>query len=1045
MKRFFTLFVVLIVFNSWFNAPTVQAQGGPDPTLAAAVRRYLELRPTDSIKWKTLKKFSDSSGSIKSLKGLELATNLEWLEIYNSPIRDLTPLANLKKLREIRIWDSEVNDITPLSGLIQLEILELTNARFRSQLSDIRPVAGLTQLVYLHLSGHEIKDIRPVARLRNLPGLTLGGNQISDITPLAGLMQLEFLAIGINQISDITPLAGLTQLQTLALNRNQIGDISLLARFTQLKYLHIGDNEIRDITPLAGLTQLAALALYDNQIKDITPLTGLKRLEGLDLGGNQIKDITPLTGLTKLRGLGLATNHIKDLSPLARLRNLQALFLSCNQISNITPLTGLTKLEMLDLGENPITDTDRLKTLPKLTTLRLGGNPSDHYILRPPIKVPDLFIYFPITSQPVCPTRDPKPETPPQETSPQETSPQETPPQSLVSTSVNEADLPPIYWVDSESNTLYRLTDGEVEPLLPNVQNATNLAIDVMNDKLYWTEQTSNKTGNIRCANLDGTHPQLVKNLTSVPHDIALDTTGGKIYLTNSWGKVQRFNVDGSDFQPNLITGLDTPKRLVLDVLSSKVYWTEKSGRIRRANLDGSNIQDVVTGLATPMDITLFRNKIYWAEKTGENQGEIRHATLNGNPNPVTYTTFTQGFPVGIAVDALENTLYWTTSRGNIGRSSLDGSDFQPNLVTGLRAPSALVLNVEMPMAVETPEILTTDAVLSILPSPVPSPTIGEQLTLNVNIAGGKAVAGYQVTVQFDATALRHVESRNGDYLPSGASFVPPVINRNRVTLAATALTGMSNGDGALATLTFEVVAAKASTLTLSDVLLSDSKGNTVSPQVESGQVTEPPKPKEDVNGDGVVNIQDLVLVASNFGEIGQNRADVNDDGIVNISDLVLVAGAFGTGAGAPSLDPSSLERLTTADVREWLSQAHQLNSISPTHQRGRLVLEQLLAALVPKETLLLPNYPNPFNPETWIPYQLVKAGNVKIIIYDAKGTVVRHMELGHQSAGYYASRSRAAYWDGRNTLGERVASGIYFYQLQTDDVSLLRKMIILK
>ena len=108
-------------------------------------------------------------------------------------------------------------------------------------------------------------------------------------------------------------------------------------------------------------------------------------------------------------------------------------------------------------------------------------------------------------------------------------------------------------------------------------------------------------------------------------------------------------------------------------------------------------------------------------------------------------------------------------------------------------------------------------------------------------------------------------------------------------------------------------------------------------------------------------------------------------------------------------------------------------------------MLEQLLAILIPKKTGLLPNYPNPFNPETWIPYQLAKAGNVKIVIYDAKGIIVRTLVLGHQSAGYYTDRSRAAYWNGRNILGERVASGIYFYQLLADNVSPIGKMIIQK
>ena len=99
----------------------------------------------------------------------------------------------------------------------------------------------------------------------------------------------------------------------------------------------------------------------------------------------------------------------------------------------------------------------------------------------------------------------------------------------------------------------------------------------------------------------------------------------------------------------------------------------------------------------------------------------------------------------------------------------------------------------------------------------------------------------------------------------------------------------------------------------------------------------------------------------------------------------------------------------------------------------------------LPEETLLLANYPNPFNPETWIPYHLANPSDVQITIYDTRGTVVRQLDLGHQREGYYTSRSRAAHWDGRNNIGERVASGIYFYQLQADNTSLLRKMVILK
>ena len=108
----------------------------------------------------------------------------------------------------------------------------------------------------------------------------------------------------------------------------------------------------------------------------------------------------------------------------------------------------------------------------------------------------------------------------------------------------------------------------------------------------------------------------------------------------------------------------------------------------------------------------------------------------------------------------------------------------------------------------------------------------------------------------------------------------------------------------------------------------------------------------------------------------------------------------------------------------------------------GSLVTAQ---TAIPDTTSLLANYPNPFNPETWIPYQLAKPSNVKITIYDTRGVVVRHLDLGYQFPGTYTSRTRAAYWDGRNSQGERVASGVYFYRLETDAMSPLRKMVILK
>ena len=228
-------------------------------------------------------------------------------------------------------------------------------------------------------------------------------------------------------------------------------------------------------------------------------------------------------------------------------------------------------------------------------------------------------------------------------------------------------------------------------------------------------------------------------------------------------------------------------------------------------------------------------------------------------------------------------------------------------------------------------------------------------------------------------------------------------------------------------------------------MILSDSAAAGSRPHIENGEVLEPPQVTGDVNGDSVVNIQDLVLVAGRFGQTGQNDADVNGDGVVNIQDLVLVAGAFGNTAAAPSFHPQTLAMLTAADVEGWLTQAQQMALTDPAYQRGIAVLKQLLAAMTPAETVLLPNYPNPFNPETWIPYHLAHAADVTLTIYDTKGAPVRQLDLGHQPVGYYTDRTKAAYWDGCNDSGEQVASGVYFYTLKSGDFSATRRMVILK
>ena len=135
-----------------------------------------------------------------------------------------------------------------------------------------------------------------------------------------------------------------------------------------------------------------------------------------------------------------------------------------------------------------------------------------------------------------------------------------------------------------------------------------------------------------------------------------------------------------------------------------------------------------------------------------------------------------------------------------------------------------------------------------------------------------------------------------------------------------------------------------------------------------------------DVNGDGVVNILDLTIIARDLGT-DRLEGDVNGDGVVNILDLVQVAGAIGGGGAAPSANSPELSNISAADVAKWLALAQGLDLGDTNFQRGIRFLQQLLAALTPKETTLLPNYPNPFNPETWIPYHLAHGAEVTITV----------------------------------------------------------------
>ena len=237
-------------------------------------------------------------------------------------------------------------------------------------------------------------------------------------------------------------------------------------------------------------------------------------------------------------------------------------------------------------------------------------------------------------------------------------------------------------------------------------------------------------------------------------------------------------------------------------------------------------------------------------------------------------------------------------------------------------------------------------AVVSLQPTTLTAPKVGEQLTVTVAIMGGKAVAGYQVSIAFDPAVLAYASATDVGYFPSGA-YTVPLQGDGNITFVAAALEGTATEtSGPLATLTFDVLHPNAfRSLQLTDVLLANADA--------------------------------------------------------------------------------------TAQAVRW------------TDAHG--TWNDPFNAAPPEQTVMLPNYPNPFNPETWIPYQLAVPAEVTLMIYSADGKLVRTLVLGHQAAGVYQAKDRAAYWDGRNTQGESVASGLYLYTFRAGDFSATGKMLILK
>ncbi len=478
------------------------------------------------------------------------------------------------------------------------------------------------------------------------------------------------------------------------------------------------------------------------------------------------------------------------------------------------------------------------------------------------------------------------------------------------------------------------------------------------------------------------------------------------IYWTDlGTNKIQRAILDGSNVQDLITSGLTSPNGFALDIAGGKMYWVDYgTKKIQRANLDGSNVQNLVTrGLEHPAYIALdvAGGKMYWTDLGTD---KIQRANLDGSNVQDLITGL--DIPVGLVLDIAGGKMYWVDAgTKKIQCANLDGSNVQ-DLVTnkGLVAPWGLALDIA------SGEMYWTDwGTEKIQRANLDGSNVQDLITrgldspgdIALDVAGGKMYWAHtdwnSATEEFTNGKIQRANLDGSDV----ENLITGLDIPDGIALGIPSQTALSTPDLAVA---------------------------------------------EDVNADDIVDVEDLVFVAQRYGQTGTNSADVNGDGIVNIDDLLLVTAVLdANAAAAPSLHSDALAQLTVADVKLWLSQARQRSLTDPSVRRGVLFLEQLLGALVPQETALLANYPNPFNPETWIPYQLETSAEVTLTIYAVDGQAVRQLELGHQAAGTYQTRSRAAHWDGRNEYGEPVASGLYFYTLTTGDFTATRKMLIRK
>ena len=854
--------------------------------------------------------------------------------------------------------------------------------------------AEMERLRELDVENRGIQDLTGLQFAINLDDLDLRHNQISDLSPLASLTNLSRLGFRDNPVSDISPVRNLTNLTHLSFPHTLVSDLSPLAGLINLDNIWFNAGEkISDLSPLRGLINLRIIHAGGHSISDLSPLAGLTKLEHIYLPGSDISNLTPLAGLTRLKELYLHHQDVlSDISPLAGLTGLERLNLEDNSISDLSPLAGLTNLKWLNLVVNDISDVSPLASLTNLTWLKVGrDNISDLSPLAGLTGLKELYL-------PEC----------------------------------EISDISPLAGlIELERLSLHHNNISDLSPLA----RLTNLK---------WLEISRNNISDL--SPLEG----LRENIKLIWYDNPAFPKGGpKIEGPWLWVAIPS-------------TRLSSDTDLLAKASSGAVTETEIA---TQGAIVGQSVGDSVwTAYNLPPtgrdNIShMLRDSIY-KDSVHPNAGAALYGSVSLYSPREQNTTMYIGGDDGVKV-----WLNGTLTHERIGHRSADNyTDFFP--VTLKQGRNVLLV------AVYTwgngffgfepgTEYTVTNPGIGYTFSKTPI-YIDDTFTLDISAENVFDMAGWQFDIAFDPAILEAISVSEGNFLKTGGTtfFQGGSIDNatGKITdLSAARLSTQGvSGTGTLLQVRFKAKSDGETKLALQNFEFGAITGDLIPAGPHQVSITvEGRLATGDVNRDGRVSILDLILVAQQLGRrvSAGSPVDLNRDGVVSILDLILAAQAIGgtTASAAPvALNPDLIgavgaESADAATIEAWIAQARLEDDGSLAFKQGIENLEKLLASLIPEETALLANYPNPFNPETWIPYQLAESAEVTLTIYDMNGQLVRRLAMGHQAAGMYQSRSRAAYWDGRNQLGESVASGLYFYTLTTGEFTATQRMVILK